>query len=149
MGEEALPELVNSKEALELREGVAREVGLKRRTRVIVGISDAAAHSLGLGALAPSTVAVNLGTSGAVRACTSTPILDKEGMGLFCYISGYGTWLVGDAINNAMVAVNWLIGEFLKGYKRSPKERALTPVSTFPVLTAEAAKSPRIPRRGG
>ncbi|MEO1070032.1 MAG: gluconokinase, partial [Cyanobacteria bacterium J06638_6] len=56
----------------------ASSLGIPADTPVVVGASDGVLANLGVGAIAPDTVAVTVGTSGAVRAMLNHPQTDPK-----------------------------------------------------------------------
>ena len=85
----------------------ADEMGISAETPVVVGSSDGVLANLGVGAISSDTVAVTVGTSGAVRAMVDKPRVDEKER-LFCYALSEDRWLVGGAINNGGVVLRWV-----------------------------------------
>jgi gluconokinase len=85
----------------------ANTLDLPAGTPIILGASDGCLANLGSGAIVTGTMAVTVGTSGAVRICTPTPYTDPE-MRTFCYILDENTYVVGGATNNGAVVLQWL-----------------------------------------
>lgn len=85
----------------------AREMGVREDVPVVLGSSDAANSNLGAGAVNPWQVTCMVGTSGALRVISSSPVLDEKTRS-WCYAIDEGHWLVGGAINNGGVALSWL-----------------------------------------
>ena len=83
----------------------ARATGLPEGLPVFAGASDGALANVGAGAGFGRTV-VTLGTSGAVRALAREPRLDP-GRRTFCYRAFSDAYLVGGAINNGGLALEW------------------------------------------
>ena len=86
---------------------VANAIGISAEVPVIVGSSDGVLANLGVGAIAADTVAITVGTSGAVRAMVDQPLTDKKER-LFCYALSEDRWLVGGAINNGGIVLRWV-----------------------------------------
>lgn len=107
--EESLPRLLEGSEALSLSPEAAEALGLPEETRVYPGLSDAAANQIGVGALEDVELAANLGTSAAVRVLTRKPFFDDERMRFFVYYAGGGRWLVGGAVNNGGIVLEWCL----------------------------------------
>ena len=84
----------------------ARAVGLPVATPVVVGASDGALASLGLGAVSPGVAACSIGTSGALRVVVDRPAVDALA-GLFCFVLTEERWVIGGAINNGGVVLDW------------------------------------------
>lgn len=82
-------------------------LGLPVGTPLVMGASDGCLANLGSGAIVTGTMAVTVGTSGAVRVCTPNPYIDPE-MRTFCYILDEDTYVVGGATNNGAVVLQWI-----------------------------------------
>lgn len=107
--EEMLPRLLEGSEALSLSPEAAETLGLPEGTAVHLGLSDAAANQLGVGVEEDTELAANLGTSAAVRVLTRKPFFDDERMRFFVYYAGGGRWLVGGAVNNGGIVLDWCL----------------------------------------
>ncbi|ABL79011.1 gluconokinase [Thermofilum pendens] len=113
LGEENLPELyIGEKEHLELSSEASTLTGFKKATPIYPGVSDAGAHSFGVIALERNVLALNVGTSAAIRVTEPSPVLDGRHMRFFSYYAGNSRWIVGGAVNNAGVAVEWFLRNF-------------------------------------
>src|SRR4051794_21701852 len=84
----------------------ARELGVPPDCPIVVGASDGALASLGVGAVHPGVGACSIGTSGALRVMVEDPAVDPQGR-VFCYALTPGRWTVGGAINNGGGVVPW------------------------------------------
>ncbi|MEU6073289.1 gluconokinase [Micromonospora sp. NPDC047074] len=105
--EAQLPELVPTTTVLPgLTAEAAAATGLPRDTRVVVGAGDGPLANLGLGAVAPGVMACTIGTSGALRVMVERPGVDPLG-GVFCYALTEQRWVVGGAINNGGIVLDW------------------------------------------
>jgi gluconokinase len=80
--------------------------GLPADTPVVVGAGDGPLANLGLGAVTPGVAACSIGTSGALRVMVENPAVDPLG-GVFCYALTEERWVVGGAINNGGVVLQW------------------------------------------
>jgi gluconokinase len=104
---EQLPELVSTTTVLPgLTAAAAEATGLPKDTVVVVGAGDGPLANLGLGAVAPGVAACSIGTSGALRVMVEHPAVDPLG-GVFCYALTEDQWVVGGAINNGGVVLQW------------------------------------------
>jgi gluconokinase len=101
-----LAPLVPAKEVLELSAAAADEVGLPAGTPVVAGAGDGPLANLGVGAVRPGVAACSIGTSGALRVVVERPTVDP-GRRVFCYALTPGRWVVGGAINNGGVVLQW------------------------------------------
>jgi gluconokinase len=73
---------------------------------VIVGAGDGPLANLGLGAVRPGVAACSIGTSGALRVMVERPTVDEQGR-VFCYALTDQRWVVGGAINNGGLVLEW------------------------------------------
>jgi len=102
-----LPELVPTTTVLPgLLASVADAIGLAPTTPVVVGAGDGPLANLGLGAVRPGVAACSIGTSGALRVTVERPGVDPSG-GVFCYALTTDRWVVGGAINNGGIVLEW------------------------------------------
>jgi gluconokinase len=81
--------------------------GLPVGIPVIAGGSDGALANIGVGAVAPGTLACSIGTSAALRITVDRPAVDPAGR-LFCYVLDDAHWIVGGATNNGGNMLRWL-----------------------------------------
>lgn len=106
----------------------AEATGLAPGTPVVGGGGDQAAQAVGVGAVAPGTVALTLGTSGVVFASTDGPIVEPEGrLHAFCHALP-GKWHLMGVMLSAAGSLRW--------YRDTA-----APGVAFEVLTAEAASA--------
>jgi len=140
LSEENLPELViGEKDYLELTSDAASLIGFKKGTPVYPGVSDAGAHSFGVLAIEENTLALNVGTSAAIRLTKPEPQVDRYDMRFFSYYAGNSRWIIGGAINNAGIAVEW----FLKSFATAEEIISDTArIDKFSLLDVEAQLSP-------
>jgi gluconokinase len=101
-----LATLVPAIERLELLPDVAADLGLDHHVPLIVGAADGPLANLGVGAVAPGVAACSIGTSGALRLMVQRPAVDRA-RSLFCYALTPGRWVVGGAISNGGVVLQW------------------------------------------
>ncbi|MFC0007362.1 gluconokinase [Micromonospora siamensis] len=105
--EEQLPRLVPTTTVLPgLTAEAAQATGLPAGTKLVVGAGDGPLANLGLGAVHPGVVACSIGTSGAMRVAVERPAVDPLG-GVFCYALTADRWVVGGAINNGGIVLQW------------------------------------------
>ncbi|MHB1489609.1 MAG: gluconokinase [Cellulomonas sp.] len=109
-----LPRVLSPTALLGLSETTARAVGLPSGLPVVVGAGDGPLGNVGTGAMAPGTVGLSLGTSGAVRMIVPAPMIDPAGR-LFCYALTESQWVVGGAISTGGLIVRWAGGVFGHG----------------------------------
>jgi gluconokinase len=101
-----LARLVPATEVLELAAAAAEATGLPPRTPVVAGGGDGPLANLGVGAVRPGVAACSIGTSGALRLVVERPAVDPQGR-VFCYALTPGRWVVGGAVNNGGVVLQW------------------------------------------
>lgn len=90
-----------------LDEVYAREMNLLPSTPFVVGASDGVLSNLGVNAIEPGSVAVTIGTSGAIRTVTDRPVTDPKGR-IFCYALTKNHWVIGGPINNGGMIFRWV-----------------------------------------
>ncbi len=87
------------------------EANLPEGTPLVMGASDGCLANLGSGAIRTGSMAVTIGTSGAVRICSNEVYTDPE-MQTFCYLLDEKTCIVGGPSNNGAVIFEWLMNTF-------------------------------------
>jgi gluconokinase len=103
-----LSRLVSTTQILQgIQPQYATAMGIAPDTPVVIGAGDGVLANLGVGAIAPETAAVTVGTSGAVRATIRQPQTDPEGR-LFCYALTEDYWVIGGAVNNGGITLRWV-----------------------------------------
>jgi len=135
--ESKLPALCDGEKVLcSVPEHISSRIGLKSGTQIVLGASDGALHSVGVGAIRRGVLALNIGTSGAVRSVSEYPLVDRDrAMRFFCYYIGYGLRLPGGAVNNAGIGLRWFRDEF--GHIETSVAK-LTGKDPYNILTEEA-----------
>ncbi len=91
----------------QLTREAADRLGLPSGVPVILAGTDGALANLGAGAIQHGQIVISVGTSGAVRTVTREPRIDDAGR-TWCYVMLPDRYLVGGAINNGGLAVQWL-----------------------------------------
>lgn len=89
----------------------------------IIGSSDGCLANLGSFATGKGSGAVTVGTSGAVRICTTDPITGPEAM-LFNYRFDEQTFVCGGPISNGGNVLQWLMENFLGIEKPRPEDHS-------------------------
>jgi gluconokinase len=87
--------------------------GIGTETAFVIGASDGCCANLGGNAVRSGVGALTIGTSGAVRVGSNTPVYNYGAM-TFNYLLNAHTFICGGAVNNGGAAVNWLLKDFLK-----------------------------------
>ncbi|EDX83665.1 FGGY family of carbohydrate kinases, C-terminal domain protein [Synechococcus sp. PCC 7335] len=139
-----LSQIVPTTYQLKMQPGYAKKMNIAAGTPVIVGASDGVLANLGVGAIAPKTAAITLGTSGAVRRVVDKPKTESEAQ-LFCYALTKSRWVMGGAVNNGGFTLQWT-KDSLVPYSIPPDEALEATVepshSTYERLTKMAQKVP-------
>ncbi|MBF8290744.1 MAG: xylB, partial [Chloroflexi bacterium] len=90
-----------------LTRAAADATGLREGTPVVAGGGDQAANGVGVGVVAPGTVALSLGTSGVVFAATDAPIHESRGrVHAFCHALP-GRWHLMSVMLSAAGSLRW------------------------------------------
>ncbi|SDF39667.1 gluconate kinase, FGGY family [Mucilaginibacter pineti] len=87
--------------------------GISTNTNFIIGASDGCCANLGSHTTGPGMAALTIGTSGAVRITSTTPVYNYAGM-TFNYLLNQNSFVCGGAVNNGGIAINWLLKSFLQ-----------------------------------
>ena len=110
-------------------EHAAAATGLRAGTPVVAGGGDQSANGVGVGAVAPGTVALSLGTSGVIFAATDAPLFDARGrVHAFCHALP-GRWHLMSVMLSAAGSLRWF-------------RDTLAPDEPFDRLVATAASVP-------
>src|SRR5262245_6829872 len=115
---------------------IALRTNLAPDTTFVVGANDGALANLGVNAIRPGTVAVTIGTSGAIRTVVDKPVLDPQGR-IFCYVVSPGLWVIGGPVNNGGMIFRWLRDEFAASEVETAKRLGL---DAYDVLTKIAER---------
>jgi xylulokinase len=96
-------------------ERAAAATGLRAGTPVVAGGGDQSANGVGVGAVAPGTVALSLGTSGVIFAATDAPLFDDRGrVHAFCHALP-GRWHLMSVMLSAAGSLRWFRDTFAPG----------------------------------
>src|SRR4051812_9971665 len=101
-----LAPLVATTTARGLSAAAAERTGLEAGTPVVAGGGDGPLANLGVGAVHPGVAACSIGTSGALRLVVERPAVDPARR-VFCYALVPERWVIGGAINNGGVVLQW------------------------------------------
>jgi gluconokinase len=130
--EDQLPQLVATTTVLPgLTAAAATATGLPAGTPVVVGAGDGPLANLGLGAVKPGVAACSIGTSGALRVMVEKPAVDPLG-GVFCYALTEDRWVVGGAINNGGIVLEWTGESLAPDLGDAPQEKLLALAAQVP-----------------
>ncbi len=134
-----LSTLVPTTHRLALADAVrAASLGLDVGTPVVVGANDGVLSNLGVGAMDRGSVALTIGTSGAMRTVLDRPRTDPEGR-TFCYALTEKHWVVGGPVNNGGIVLRWVRDEFAAAETETAKRLGIDP---YEVLTQIAERVP-------
>ena len=117
---------------------LAHELGLAVDTPIVVGANDGVLSNLGVGAIQRGSVALTIGTSGAMRTVVDAPQTDPEGR-TFCYALTDKHWVVGGPVNNGGIVLRWVRDEFAGAETETAKRLGIDP---YDVLTHIAERVP-------
>ena len=106
IGTDRLARLIPTTEVFGLSAAAAERTGLPAGTPVVAGAGDGPLANVGVGAVRPGVAACSIGTSGALRLLVERPAVDPRRR-VFCYALTPGRWVVGGAINNGGVVLQW------------------------------------------
>ena len=108
-----LPEALSSTTIITgLDAAIAAELDIPVDTTFVAGASDGCLAQLGSTALNAGHASLTIGTSGAVRMTVQEAIVDTQGR-LFTYVLTPGHFIMGGAINNGGVLLQWYLDHFL------------------------------------
>ncbi|MDG5471813.1 gluconokinase [Jeotgalibacillus sp. ET6] len=88
----------------------AQKMGVNPDTPFYLGASDGVLSNLGVNAMDKGSVAITIGTSGAIRTVTDRPVTDPKGR-IFCYALTEDHWVIGGPVNNGGMIFRWLRDE--------------------------------------
>ena len=133
----------------------AAATGLRAGTPVVAGGGDQSANAVGVGAVAPGTVALSLGTSGVVFATTNAPLHDPLGrVHAFCHALPE-RWHLMSVMLSAAGSLRWFRDTFAPGeaYEALVASGADVPAGSdgvwfLPYLSGERSPHPDPEARG-
>ena len=137
-------------------ERAAAATGLRAGTPVVAGGGDQSANGVGVGALAPGTVALSLGTSGVVFAATDSPLYEPRGrVHAFCHALP-GRWHLMSVMLSAAGSLRWFRDTLAPGEPFEALVDTATGVAAateglffLPYLSGERSPHPDPLARGG
>ncbi len=103
---EQLPDVAPTKHIMSLSAEGTKALGCSPELPLVLGAGDGPLANLGVGATRPGVAACSIGTSGALRLMVERPVIDRHGR-VFCYALTEDRWVVGGAINNGGVVLQW------------------------------------------
>ena len=142
--ETMLPALLEGeREEIYIRKDAADDIGLSPEVPVYPGISDAAGHNFGVGVFGSDSLALNIGTSAAVRVASEHVVLDVPKMRIFNYYAGLGRWIIGGAVNNGGILIEWYRRNFAQPEEATARYLG---VDVFSLIERGASLSPPFPK---
>lgn len=134
-----LPTLVPTTQSIVgIRSEYAKVIGVPDDVHIVMGATDGALSTIGVGALETGTLAINIGTSAAVRSFMDKPLIDPKAR-LYCYPIMEGKYLVGGPINNGGIVFNWAHDALFGGEQETAK---LLQQDSYDILTKIAETVP-------
>ena len=133
----------------------AAATGLRAGTPVVAGGGDQAANGVGVGAVAPGTVALSLGTSGVIFAPTAEPLYEPRGrVHAFCHAIP-ARWHLMSVMLSAAGSLRWFRDTLAPGepFDRLVETAAEVPAGSdglffLPYLSGERSPHPDPLARG-
>ena len=101
------------------------------QTQICIGGSDGCMAVVGSGATNPELASLTIGTSGAVRVFSSTPILHFPQM-TFSYVVDRSSFVCGAPINNGGNVMQWVLEHFLKSKEVSNYDQLFQLIDAMP-----------------
>lgn len=115
---------------------LVKKLGLTESVPFVVGANDGCLSNLGVNALDFGSVAVTIGTSGAIRTVSDHPITDPKGR-TFCYALTEKHWVIGGPVNNGGMTFRWVRDELAASEVETADRLGVDP---YEVLTQIASK---------
>lgn len=105
--QEQLPEIAQPTEIVApIKEEYVQKLGIDSDTKIVLGASDGYLSTIGVNTIDSDHVALNVGTSGAVRTIVDQPKIDQNAS-YFCYPVDKKHYLLGGPVNNGGIVFNW------------------------------------------
>jgi gluconokinase len=102
-----LPQVASPRYVLKQWKSEISDIGIPGGTPIVLGGGDGPLASLGIGAVQPESIAINVGTSAAFRVTVDTPHLDSTGK-LWTFVADENLWVTG-GITGGGIVYDWLI----------------------------------------
>lgn len=160
----SLPDLVSPYQQFDTCERIKALAETSRTSvKIVAGISDAAASSIGVTLDETKLMTVSMGTSAAVRRISAKPLPEDKmpNNGIWCYMVDEDRYVIGLALKNGGCLLEWWMKNFLGNADYSQISKLLAellqpsyslPASVRPIFipTVHGMRSPRwIPGRTG
>lgn len=115
-----LPDLVSPYEMFDISQEIKSLLDAQRISiKLVTGISDAAASSIGATFGDRSLMTISMGTSAAVRRISNRSLPEDKipDNGIWCYAVDENSYIIGLALKNGGCLVEWWVKNFLGGTK--------------------------------
>ncbi len=107
LSKNALPEIRSPYDSFTIKEEWLKILGITGG-RIVLGAGDGMLANLGVGALDSDVATYTIGTSGAIRITVDRPIVDPSKETTWCYSLDEDRYVMGAAINNGGIVLEWL-----------------------------------------
>lgn len=107
------PKIYPTTEKFEILSEIKATLGLPEGTELILGATDGVLSSLGAGAVNPGQVTTMIGSSGACRIASDSPLMKEDNL-TWSYPLADGIWIRGGAMNSGGLVSNWFLENFYK-----------------------------------
>jgi gluconokinase len=101
-----------------LSEKYAKYMDIDVELPFVIGATDGCLANLGSGVMNSKTLAVTIGTSGAIRTTSREPLKDQKER-IFNYILTKNFYVTGGSVNNGGIILKWFRDNFSKSYTYS------------------------------
>lgn len=98
--------------------------GLPANTPLVVGGGDGPMANVGVGAITPEILAINVGTSAAARCAVRSARVDPEGR-LWTYVADEELWTVGGIVSSGGLVYRWWVENNTPGIPGSENQQPL------------------------
>ncbi len=107
-----LPEILPTTAVIKIKNSHSESITLPEGISVTLGAIDGVLSSLGAGAYKPGQVTTMLGSSGACRVASKSPLTNPESYGIWSYPLEEEIWICGGAMNSGGLVTKWLVDNF-------------------------------------
>ena len=108
-----LPQIVSPYHVTSISEPIKKQLNAENlKIDVMIGISDAAASSIGTVGNEEEAFVISIGTSAAVRKISSHPFVKLPHSNLWCYAVDEDHWIIGGALKNGGCVFDWYLNTF-------------------------------------
>lgn len=115
-----LSELVSPRQVLQAwKPDVIAQAGLPAGVALVIGGGDGPLASLGVGAVSPDILAVNVGSSAAARVAIAQPWTDPQSR-LWTYTADDDLWVLGGIVSSGGIVWDWFLNTLGSSGQRQP-----------------------------